>query len=247
MIEKDLGFVLKRFDFRETSVIANIYTLRFGKITGILKGFYTFKKEFSSSLDVFTLNEFIFYPRKREIWLVSFADYVYDYPYLRENFSKSKVGALFFTLIDRTMQIWDENPSVFYLIKDCLHWLGGEENRKILYIFLIKFLTISGFRPEFNKCIICHRPLAEDIFFSVSKGGMVCRMCAGRTNDLKRISKETSSALFFIQRSEFPQINRLKISSLCEKEIFYLLHEFIFYHLDFDILKILKCLMIFKE
>ncbi|MCK4520024.1 MAG: DNA repair protein RecO, partial [Candidatus Omnitrophica bacterium] len=99
MIQKDLGFVLRRYNFRETSLITTLYTYRFGKIRGIFKGFYTSKKEFSSPLDVFSLNEFVFYPKKSEIWLISHVDLVSDFPYLREDMAKAKTSALLFNLL----------------------------------------------------------------------------------------------------------------------------------------------------
>ncbi|RKY41328.1 MAG: hypothetical protein DRP76_00065, partial [Candidatus Omnitrophota bacterium] len=67
MIAKDLGIVTKRVNFRETSVVVNIFTKNYGRISGILKGFYRGRKEFTSSLDIFTLNEVLFYPRRSSL------------------------------------------------------------------------------------------------------------------------------------------------------------------------------------
>ncbi|MEI8349769.1 MAG: DNA repair protein RecO [Candidatus Omnitrophota bacterium] len=235
MVEKDVGFVLRRHNFRETSVIASLYTLRFGKITGILKGFYTQKKEFSSNLDIFSLNELVFYPKKRDIWLISFTDLVHDYDFLRKDIAKATVAALFLNLIDRTMQPWDVNYEVFALLKNALLALEQGEEKKICYMFLIKFLTISGFKPEFNKCIMCHGRIQEESVFSVSRGGLVCGDCHGQVGDARKISKETISSLVYIQNSEFSLMLRLNPSRDCEKEITYILREFLCYHLDFDI------------
>ncbi|MDD5195333.1 MAG: DNA repair protein RecO [Candidatus Omnitrophica bacterium] len=236
MIEKDVGFVLRRYNFRETSLITSLYTSRFGKITGILKGFYTPKKEFSSSLGICTLNEFIFYPKKREIWLISHADLVRDYPFLRNNLAKSKVAIAFINLIERSMQLWDKNKAVFSLLKNSLSYLSAHEERRMLYIFLIKFLTLSGFKPEFNKCLLCHSYFNETIFFSVSKGGLLCKNCQKKAADSRRISKETSSSLLYIQDKDFPYVCRLNPTETCEKEIYHLLRAFLSYHLEFDIL-----------
>jgi DNA repair protein RecO (recombination protein O) len=234
MIEKDLGFIINRYNFRESSLIVSIYTLRFGKINGILKGFYTSKKEFSSTLDTCSLNEFVFYPKKREIWLISFADLMCDYHFLRENVSKAQTAAIFLNLIDKAMQLWDKNPSVFYLLKDCLYGLESEGGKKVLYIFLIKFLTLSGFKPEFNRCISCHGELQGEIFLSISKGGLICKSCHRNASDYQKISKETSSSLLYIQNNNFPTVYRLNPSANCEKEIIFILEEFLRYHLDFD-------------
>ncbi|MBU1122284.1 MAG: DNA repair protein RecO [Candidatus Omnitrophota bacterium] len=240
MIEKDIGFVIKRRNFRETSVIVDIFTLRFGRITGILKGFYTIKKEFSSFLDILTLNEFVFYPKQRQIWLVSYVDYICGYSFLRKDIPKARVAAVFSDLIDKTMQPWDINQDIFYLLKDCLEWLDKEKDYKVIYVFLIKFLTISGFKPEFNRCIICHKELEREISFSISRGGLVCSFCCRSAPDSKRIRNETSSSLLYIQQISSPKVYRLRPTYLCEKEIFYLLREFLMYHLDIDISKKLQ-------
>lgn len=234
MVEKDIGFVMKRYNFRETSVIASLYTLRFGKVKGILKGFYTNKKEFSTTLDTFTLNEIVFYPKRSEIWLVSFADLFCDYPFVRRDLKKMKVGAIFLNVIDKTMQVWDSNPDVFKLLKESLYWLGEEDHPEhMLYIFLVKFLTLSGVKPEFNRCLYCFSPLQEIIYFSVSRGGLICQHCYRKVHDARKINTESALALLYIQKNSFPQLNRLRLSFYGQREILKILQEFLAYHLDF--------------
>ncbi len=234
MIEKDLGFVLKRYNFRETSLITTLYTSRFGKIRGIFKGFYTPKKEFSSPLDIFTLNEFVFYPKKSEIWLISHADLVSDFAYLREDLLKAKAGALLFNLLDETMPLWDGNMQIFNLINDCLNSLGREREFKILYVFLIKFLSLAGFKPEFNHCLKCQKALDDEFSFSVAKGGLICKVCTHQVSDAKKISKQACRSLLYIQMADFPLTSRLKVTKSCEEEIFYILGRFLAYHFDFN-------------
>lgn len=235
MIAKDLGFVLKRYNFRETSLITSFYTYKFGKITGILKGFYTAKKEFSSGLDQLSLNELIFYPKKSDVWLISFVDLVCDYDFLRKDITRAKVASIFLDLIDKVMQPWDKNPDIFNLLKDCLSYIKEEDAKKILYIFLIKFLTLSGFKPEFGKCLVCHKPVSEHTLFSVSRGGLICRTCSIEESDTRQISREIISSLFYIQNNVFPLVLRINPTAGSEKEMIYLLREFLCCHLDIDI------------
>ncbi|MFH1875326.1 MAG: DNA repair protein RecO [Candidatus Omnitrophota bacterium] len=236
MIARDLGFVLRRYNFRETSVIASIYTRKFGKITGILKGFYTPKKEFASPLQACTLHEFVFYPKKREIWLVSFAELVRDFPYLRVSLPRARVAAACINIVERTMQLWDDNQAVFSLLEDSLIALGKEDERKVLSIFLIKFLTVSGFKPEFTKCICCYGSFAGTFFFSVSRGGLLCPSCRAHAPDSRKLSREASLSLLYIQNNDFPHVTRLHPTSSCAKEMFQVLRGFLAYHLDMDVL-----------
>jgi len=233
MIEKDLGFVLRRYNFRDTSLIATLYTLRFGKIKGIFKGFYTLKKEFSSTLDIFSLNEFVFYPKKNEIWLISQADLVSDFGFLSKDLRSAQIGASFLNLVDKTMQLWDKNEYIFYLINNCLRSLELEDSLKTFYIFLIKFLTLSGFKPELNHCLICKKKLEYEVFFSVSKGGLMCNYCRQKAADAQKISHQATRSLFYIQNTDFPLVFRLGLSSYCEDEIFHILQRFLSYHFDF--------------
>ena len=235
MVTKDFGFVLKRYNFRETSVITSFYTQKFGKITGILKGFYTQKKEFASHLDNLSLNEIVFYPKKSDVWLVSFADLVCDYGYLRSDISRANVASIFLNLIDKTMQPLDKNLEVFQLLRDSLFSLKEENAKKALYVFLIKFLTLSGFKPEFGKCLVCHKPANEETLFSVSRGGLVCKKCAPTDQDTRKIGADTIASLFYIQNNDFSLALRIKPAAECEKEMVYLLREFLCCHLDIDI------------
>ncbi len=236
MIKKDLGFVLKRYNFRETSLITTLYTSGFGKIRGIFKGFYTSKKEFSSPLDIFSLNEFVFYPKRSEIWLISQADLVADYDFLRVDLEKAKVAGQIFSFIDKIMPVWDNNPYIFKLIKDCLDLLRQEKGSMVLYVFLIKFLTLSGFKPELNHCISCRATLAEENTFSVSRGGFICPKCRGRVKDIQVLSQQASRSISYLQNSEFPLVSRLQIPAICQEEISSVLRSFTAYHLDTDCL-----------
>lgn len=237
MISKDKGFLIRRHNFRETSIIASFYTLEFGKISAILKGFYTGKKEFSSPLTLGSLNELVFYPKKSEIWLVSHIDIAHDYAYLRRDIVKARAASLFFNLTDKAMQLWDPNSYIFSLLEYCLDMLSENNDLKALYIFVIKFLTYSGFKPEFDHCVHCQAKLEQESFFSISKGGFLCRSCCRQAKDIREISKEASRSLVYIQTADFSLASRLKLSRACEEEVLLILKEFVAYHFGFDILR----------
>ncbi|MCF7873802.1 MAG: DNA repair protein RecO [Candidatus Omnitrophica bacterium] len=231
MIKKDIGFVLKRFNFGETSTIATLYLHNFGKIRGIFKGFYRQKKEFSTSLDIFSLNEFIFYPKESEIWLVSQADLIAEFSYLKDSLEKAAVAGFFFKLLDKTMQLWDKNRYIFNLVFHCMR-LIEKDYTKAFYLFLIKFLTLAGIKPELNHCIICQKLIKGPRFFSTRRGGLLCFECCKNYKDYKSISKETSKAFNYIQNNSIAVASRLQLSSHCQKEIAEIIEKFLAYHFD---------------
>ena len=235
MIEKDTGFILKRIDFRETSIITTLFTRKYGKITGILKGFYSSKKEFTSSMDMYTLNQIIFYPKKTDIWLVSFTDLVKDFAYLRKDYEKNSVAAKCIEVINSIVPFWENNEKIFYLLYLVLSHLENTDAGKMLYVFFIKFLSLCGLKPELKTCLCCNTVLEKELFFSYSQGGLVCKNCRGTCRDAYALSPEAASTIYYIQHNEFPYILRINPTVKCKEQIFNLLDRFLAYHLHFKL------------
>ena len=79
-IHKTEAIVLRRMDFRETSLIVDLYTREFGKLSGILKGIRVEPDKFASALEVSSHNDVIFYKKaSTSLHLVSACD-------LKDNF-----------------------------------------------------------------------------------------------------------------------------------------------------------------
>jgi DNA repair protein RecO (recombination protein O) len=137
-------------------------------------------------------------------------------------------------IIDKCLAVNDPHPEIFNLLKNSLELLKGKDNLGILYIFLIKFLTLSGFKPELNRCLSCHEKVASKLFFSAKYGGLLCHRCHHKDRNVYPISRETSAAINYIQNNQFPQILRLNYTTKSEKEMIFILRRFLGYHLNFD-------------
>jgi len=164
MIAKDLGIVTKRVNFRETSIVVNVFTKNYGRISGILKGFYRGRKEFTSSLDIFTLNEFLFYPRKSSLWLISSADLIKDFPYLYNDYHKACIAAKFVKIIEKVIPYGERNKEIFSLFYLSLLSLEKFPPYIVFCVFFIKFLNFSGFKPDLNSCLSCRSPIEKISF-----------------------------------------------------------------------------------
>lgn len=231
-IKKDVGFILRAFDFRETSKIVHVFTRNTGKIHGLLKGFRSGKKEFTSCLDTFSLNEFIFYESNKELWLVSWADLIDDFSHLKENVEKNLIASYIVELVDRVTPLHLPSQKTFHLIQDCLSYLEHNPQRKILYIFQIRILELSGFRPHLTACVKCSMEIQKRVFFSVNLGGFLCSTCFGYDKLSKELPAELISSLKYIQNNDFKISLRLSLTPGAEKQIFEILEEFLGYHLD---------------
>lgn len=231
-IKKDIGFVLRAFDFRETSKIAHIFTRNCGKICGLFKGYRTGKKNFTTSLDIFSLNEIIFYESKNEIYLVSSADIMNNFSHLKGTVEKNIMASYMVELVDKVTALHHPSLEIFNLLNESLECLALTQHKKIIYIFQIKILELSGFKPHLTACVKCSREIQKHASFSVSLGGVLCGMCMHFDKFAKELSAELIASLKYVQNNDFKICLRLATSANVEKQILQVLEEFLGYHTD---------------
>lgn len=230
MICSSPAFVLRTYDFRETSKIAVFFTREFGKVKGILKGVRKDLKKFSSSLSLLSLNHIIFY-RKRasEIHLVSQCDLIDDFGLNAGDLKKLGVASLAAELLDMLMPLEDVHRDVFALTFDFLNSLRGRES-DARCIFAIKILAMSGFKPHFDSCLICNTRLKDRAYFSNVKGGLLCARCLFHDKGAASILPGTTASILYMERSDWQKSLRLQMMPSVKHELNRVLDRFIHFH-----------------
>ncbi len=234
-IQKDLGIVLAHFDFRETSRIATIYTKRFGKITGLFKGFYRHPDYFISTLDVFSLNEFIFYEKADEIWLVSSAYLLDDFSAIRSDFKKNIFAGFLIHCANQISPLHQPHPDFFNLLTETLGFLKTRLPAELHPIFLLKVFLCLGIQPLLSACIVCKEECTGEFLFSIRSGGVVCLKCAQQLSGTLHISGELFKVIEFILKNDFSACLRLRMSPKTSEELRMIIEQFLEYHTDINL------------
>src|SRR3989338_1831147 len=103
-IHKTEAIVLRRFDFRETSLIADFYTRDFGKLSGLFKGIRSEPGKFASNVELFSHNEVIFYrSRNSSLHLVWQCDKKNSFDLIRQSISRSGLACFMMELLSAVM------------------------------------------------------------------------------------------------------------------------------------------------
>lgn len=231
MICSTPGFVLRTFDFRETSEIATFFTRDFGKVKGILKGIRGDSKKFGTSLSPLSLNHIIFYHKKNsEIHLVGQCDLIDSFgmsqPVLKTFGYVSHIAEL----VDVLMPLEDPQPRVFDLIFDFLNTFK-ETAADTRSFFQIKILSLSGFKPHFDSCLGCASKITEEVYFSSSRGGLLCAKCLFQDNHAVAVLRGTVATILYIERSDWKKALRLNLSAPIRKQLEGILLSFIHFHI----------------
>jgi len=233
-IQRAEAIVLNKWDFRETSLIANFYTRQFGKISGLLKGIRGEPQKFASSLEIFSYNEIIFYEKASSgLQLVTQADLKDNFGGLRADILRISAASTIVELLNAIVPPQEKNEDIFDLALECLKELKScEKPEKISAIFTIKILALSGFKPHLDSCVSCGARIDGQSKFSFTLGGLLCLKCQAKDLKSRSIFRGTVATILHIERNDFKSNLNLGLNPQIKKELNMILNSFLNYHLE---------------
>ncbi len=227
------ALVLKKQDFRETSLIVTFFSREFGKMSGLLKGIRLEPKKFASTVEPFSLNDIIFYRKRNStLHLVSQCDLKAGFDVLRQDMMKAGAASMMMELVQAVMPVEDKNEQLFDLAIACLKELEVNNNPdKILTIFKIKLLTLSGFKPHLDSCVCCEDKILGQAEFSLALGGLLCARCNRKDVSSRSIFRGTIASILHIERNDLRNNLTLGLNPQIKKELDIILNSFLNFHL----------------
>ena len=228
-IQKTDAIVLRNQDLRETSSIVTFFTRDFGKIKGIIKGIRGPRPQQISNPQLFSLNEIVFYEKRRsDFSIVSHCDLKDFFYSVREDLKKIAYASYFVNLLDALTPLFDKNEAFFDILLNSLVFLTQPASpRRVARIFEIKLLDAMGLAPSLEGCSGCGSGSLDEFRFSAKQGGVLCKNCYGSDMNAKSISKGTVNFIEHVRKTPYPLVERLKVSDEVGKEVEDLLREFI--------------------
>lgn len=227
------ALVLRRWDLRETSLLVNFLTLDCGKVTGELKGIRADPRKFASQVDSFSLNDIVFYQKRNSsVHLVSQCDLRDAFPGLRRDMRLIGMASTVCELLDGVLEAEDPNERIFTLALDSLSELSVNPNPdKVLGVFKIKMLSLSGFKPHLDSCVSCGNTACAQFRFSTALGGLLCDRCRNKDMKSRSIFRGTIATIQHIEKNEFRNGLKLGMNPLIKRELDFVLNSFLEFHL----------------
>lgn len=190
---KDIdGFILREFDYKESSKIIEVFTKDLGRISVIAKGI---NKKNSKNLALsqrFILANLSLYKTKGQFYGLKEGDVKKSYPKSKKSYDIILYKSAIADLLTRTMdQIQIETV---YTLLD--HTFDAFEEADGAYIniflsFLLKYVSFSGYKPNFTSCGICGKKISgNDFYFSKDQSSIVCDDCKGDAPDRTYLTRQ---------------------------------------------------------
>jgi DNA repair protein RecO (recombination protein O) len=229
-LRKTEAIVLRSRHLGETSRILTLFTERFGKLAVVAKGARRPKSRFGASLDLFAHSSVVLYLKEnRELGLVTESTLVEGYFGLREDARRFGQASAVVELVDRMVMRAEPSPELFDLLRGGFEALQGTTHSSLLLsALMLKIISLLGFRPQLYACFRCGRSVAGQLKgFSVSRGGVICRRCAGAESTHVAITEGLLELLQHLLSDEFEAIGRLIPGRGDERRVAAIVQDFI--------------------
>ena len=230
------AIIIKKTKLGEADRILTLYTPDLGKIQAVARGVRRPKSKLAGhlellthsrvslargrNLDVITGSQTIdgFLPLKTDLWLTSYGLYVIE---LVNQFTADHV----------------EDERLFRLLLQTLQGLCEADNRQLLLRhFEIHLLEESGYRPQLQECVVCHKSLERvSNYFCANIGGMLCPVCGVNQPFARSISVDALKVLRFIQNNDYNAVVRLKINASLSHELESITRSYLKYLLEREV------------
>ncbi len=211
--------ILRHTTYSESSLVVTALSREYGRMDFLAKGCRREKSPLFGHLDLYQREEVFFYPRSQaNLDLLTEAYLIDEYAGLRFFPPAFAAAGFLADLALAACMPGDPHPELFDNLANTFNYLSrlGEPAAraglvkhsgmpasdkmillaKVLRLATLQTLSLFGFAPRLDECVICGRPAAasDNNRISRSHGGLVCSSCAGKAGG-SRIGKNVLEAL----------------------------------------------------
>ena len=232
------AILLRRMDYGDFDVIITFFTLKRGKLSLIAKSAKKSTKRFGGILELFSLLEIVAGTGRRK-GLSVLQEAVLKQPFsaIRSDFRKTAFASYWAELIYNWIEENFKQVSLFHLFEHVLAELDrGKTAPAVLNIsFQMRFLALSGHRPNLDDCSVCRKKLEnikqDRIIIDSQRGGILCPDCRSGSASRTLLGKGTIKQLLWVESGDLAKAIRIKFSQSALNESTEFLEEFVCYHL----------------
>jgi DNA repair protein RecO (recombination protein O) len=225
-------------DYGDFDVIITFFTLERGKLSLIAKSAKKSAKRFAGILELFSVLEVVAGTgRGKGLSVLQEAVLKQPFSAIRADFRKTAYASYWTELIYNWIEENFKQDSLYHLFEHVLAELDrGRTAPAVLNIlFQMRFLALSGHRPNLNNCSVCRKELdnikQDKIILDSQRGGVLCKNCRAGSASRTLLGKGTIKQLLWVESGDLAKATRIKFSQSAIEEGTVFLEEFVCYHL----------------
>jgi DNA repair protein RecO (recombination protein O) len=227
------AIILRRKDFGEADRILTLFTPNHGKFRAVAKGIRKPRSRKAGHLELFTCSRLLL-AKGRDLDVVTQAETVNAFRPLREDLLRGAYAAYAVELLDKFTPDNEDNPELYHLLREALGWLGKSDNLALTARYYeLHLLSMAGFQPQLFRCVACgSKIVAEDQYFSIQDGGVVCAKDGKTYPGALPVSLNGLRYLRYIQSNAYARVSAAKLPAGVAVEMEILLARYITHILE---------------
>lgn len=219
-IRKVEAIVIAHSEYGEADRFVRMFTLEYGKLNTLAKGVRKIQSRKAAHLEPFTHSSLIL-ARGQTFWIITQAETIDSFTAIHDDLGKTANALYTLELVDKAALENQPEPGIFRLLLETLKRIDGSADTfNALRYYEMRFLDISGFRPELVRCVACKKEIqAEDQYFSALQGGILCPQCGPLDTRAVFTAKDTLRYLRHFQRSSYRDLEKITVPGKVRTEM----------------------------
>lgn len=210
------ALILRRRDVNDADRVLTVLTPGDGKLELIAKGVRKTTSRKAGHLELFT-HAALLVAQGRTWDIITEVQTVESFRRLRENLESIAAASYIAELIDSFAESGDEAHALWDLALQALRYLDaaaaqGAVPPTLLSWFNLHLLNLTGFQPQFFRCLDCGQELEPSLnFLALHEGGVVCPRCAPRHDDVEALEVDVLKVLRFLQSRAWSDVAAVSV------------------------------------
>lgn len=230
-VYKTEAIVLRRANLGEADRIVTLFTREYGRLSVVAKGARKPKSRFAGRLELFTHLHGLL-AQGRTLDVVSQLDVIDPFPAIRADLERMSVASFVVEVTDRATPEREPQPAVFAVLRQALTVVASGDAELAGYWYAAQILSLSGYGPVTDRCVICGRPARTGAVFSLGLGGSLCAADRARDPEAIAASAVALAALGFLREMPVAALGRVTLAPKQRAEVGGLLRRYLEYRLE---------------
>jgi len=210
------GIVIKEVNSGEADKILTVFSNSLGKLSVIARGARRPRSNLAAGAQLLCYSDMLLY-KGRGMYHLNSCEVIESFYSLRSDIVKLTYTAHILEIVNDIVQEDQPSSKILKLFLNTLYFLTREDKQPefITRVFELRLLTIAGYAPSVNGCIICGSRDVRNMFFSFRECGFICRCgdCISNDPHAMDILPGTAMALNHIVNSDMKDLFSFEVSS----------------------------------
>ena len=195
---KTKGIIIAEHNVSDFDKMLTILTPNLGKIECLAKGSRKPKSLLMAGTQILCFGEYILY-KGSDNYSMNSCEIIELFYKIRVDLDKLKYAAYITKIVQDVTTENQNNYRILQLYLNTLYVIAESEKNleMITSIFRLRLMSIIGFRPQIEECLVCKQKEKME-FFSIRDSGFKCKNCAKQDSGAIEISETTKDAIRYI-------------------------------------------------